>query len=537
MNSLRELSHLLPELLIAAGFVLVLVVDLATAGTRRRKTMLLLVTLGILAVTLTAALQASAQPQEVFLGQLAIDPLGHFFRLLFLATTATVVCASALSTELPQDNLGEYLALLLAMTLGLCLMASAADLLTAYLGLELVSIVGYALAGFRLHDRRASEAALKYVVYGGAASGLMLFGISLLYGLLGSTKLAPLHDLLHLWLLHLWHASQGGAEAAFPWMLATAFALLFVGIGFKIAAVPLHMWAPDVYEGAPTPFAGFLSVGPKAAGFALLVRFLLAAFVAPGTRGGFATDFAGMMHPGTTLPISGFIGVFAALTMTVGNIAALPQTNVKRLLAYSSIAHAGYLLMGVSVFSSSGLHAVLLYLVIYYVMNLGAFVVCQAVRDRWGGEHLQHFSGLGYREPLLAVCMTVFLLSLTGLPPMAGFVGKFYLFAAVLERGGSWFVLLAIVGVLNSAVSLYYYMQVVRAMFLREAKTPHQNAIGWGYRTIALALAIPTVGLCVQWGGLSRAAHGALDICRGQNAGPQPQTAEAAKMTPWSDTP
>ena len=275
------------------------------------------------------------------------------------------------------------------------------------------------------------------------ASGVMLYGLSLLYGLAGATSLTAVRHAI----------SEAGATP----VVVLALALVMAGFGCKIAAVPFHMWCPDVYEGAPTPITAFLSVGPKAAGFALLIRFFLGVTPDLGPQGFADGSF-----------VAAFLGAMAIATMTVGNFVAIAQQNLKRLLAYSSIAHAGYLLMGLATGTQAGVQAILFYLCAYLLMNVGAFLVVIAIAEAGHGETIADYRGLGYRAPFAAVVMGVFLFSLTGLPPMVGFVGKFYLFAAVLEKGGPFYVILAIVGVLNSAVSLYYYARILKAMYLEQ---------------------------------------------------------------------
>ena len=339
------------------------------------------------------------------------------------------------------------------------MMASATDLLMVYLSIELVSMVSYVLAGFRKGDRKAAEGSLKYVIYGGVASGVMLFGMSYLYGLTGTSSLLEIATRIQA------IQAVGASLAATKIALVVSIVFVTAGIGYKVAAVPWHMWCPDVYEGAPTPFTAFLSVGPKAAGFALALRFFHSALSGPpGTDpAGFASALAGIPWPAV-------IGVVAAVTMTLGNLTALAQTNLKRLLAYSSIAHAGYTLMGLSAVSGRGIQAVMIYMLVYLVMNVGAFVVVILVAEATGSESILDYKGLAKRHPLAAVSFAIFLFSLTGLPPFAGFAGKWYLFYAVFERiggpAGGWYAMLALVAALNTAVSLYYYMRIVRAMFI-----------------------------------------------------------------------
>lgn len=504
-----DVGLILPEMVLGGAILLLFIGDLVVEEPRKKRWILTLLALGgLLACAATVAdaggamLSGAVPATSAFAGQLAVDPIGTLFKVIFIAIAVVGVLASLLSKELPDKHIGEYHALLLSITLGMFLMASANDLLMVYLGVELVSIVSYAMAGYRLHDKRSSEAALKYVIYGGAASGLMLFGISLFYGLFGTLELTAVNHALASWSAGEYGAALTSGARVFPLTVLASILFVFAGIAYKIAAVPFHMWSPDVYEGAPTPFTGFLSVGPKAAGFALLMRFFVGAFVLPGGANGYLADPFGIMDLAISekvLPLAGVIGVVAAVTMTVGNLAAIPQNNVKRLLAYSSIAHAGYILMGFVVLSEAAVRSVVFYLVIYFFMNMGAFLVVQAVRDRTGGELIHDFRGLGSRSPLLAVAMVIFLLSLTGLPPLAGFIAKFYVFMAVIERGGTWYYVLAVIAAVNSAVSLYYYMRIARAMFLTEPLTTEPLREGAGYAGLTAALVVPVLVLGLYW--------------------------------------
>jgi NADH-quinone oxidoreductase subunit N len=328
-----------------------------------------------------------------------------------------------------------------------------------YLAVEMVSLPSYAIAGYKPGDRRAAEASLKYVIYGGVASGVMLFGLSYIYGLTGTTSLLGLGARLD----HLAMPAAAGGQAALRVALMVAVIFVLCGIGYKIAAVPWHMWCPDVYEGAPTPFTAFLSVGPKAAGFALAIRFFYSSLASSGGAEGMARGL-------TDVPWPAVVGILAAVTITVGNFTALHQNNLKRLLAYSSISHAGFALMGLSAASLLGVQSVMIYMLIYLVMNLGAFLAVIAIGQATGSETIADCKGLVHRHPLLAITFAICLFSLAGLPPLAGFAGKWYLFVAVLnhygEDGGGWYVVLAIIAALNTAVSLYYYVRIVRAMFI-----------------------------------------------------------------------
>jgi NADH-quinone oxidoreductase subunit N len=359
-------------------------------------------------------------------------------------------------------------------------MAGATNLLMAYLALEFVSLTSYVLTGTLRHDRRSGEASLKYLIYGGVASGTMIYGMSWIFGLTGAMDYAGINTAL---------ASSDANAAA----LSIAILLTLAGFGYKIAAVPFHMWAPDVYTGAPIPVTAFLSVGSKAAGFAMLLRFFYPALSRLGPGGQWEL-LGGANWPQLVL-------VLSMVTMTLGNLAAIQQTNIKRLLAYSSIAHAGYLLMGFVVLSDEGLRAVLFYLIAYYLMNIGAFLIVMVVVNASGREDIEGFRGLAWRGGALpAVAMAVFLFSLAGIPPLGGFIGKFYLFAAVVRAE---FYGLALVGALNSVVSLYYYARVVRTMFLDFPQggetTVSIDAFNGG---LAVALAASTVVLGVYWAPL-----------------------------------
>jgi NADH-quinone oxidoreductase subunit N len=324
---------------------------------------------------------------------------------------------------------------------------------------------------------------MKYVIFGGVASGIMLYGMSWLFGLTQSLNLADISRRV---------VALTEAQHRVPEVVFVAVVCMLAGFGYKISAAPFHMWTPDVYEGAPTPVTAFLSVGPKAAGFAILVRFFADALAARGSMSGSVA---------TPWPIIG--GILAMATMTVGNLSALGQSNVKRMLAYSSIAHAGYMLLGFCVFNENGTAAILFYIATYCLMNLGAFLVVIAVAEQSDGdETIDAFYGLGTRSPVLAISMAIFLFSLTGLPPFAGFVGKFYIFASLIRfaGGGWWFWFVAIVGVLNSVVSLFYYARVLRAMYLTAPRNAEEIQVRPTFSVTTLALALPTVALGIYWG-------------------------------------
>jgi NADH-quinone oxidoreductase subunit N len=490
LSNLESLRHFLPEIVLMSAIVLVLLVDLAT-GSRRRGLNAGVAIAGMLAAFAAALAQVGTPSTFLFERMLVLDPFGIFYKLFFLAVGAVIVLVAHPYRELTGQGHGESYAMVLGVVLGMMLLATASNLLMIYLALEMVSLPSYLLTGVLRRDDKSSEAGLKYVLFGAAASGCMVYGMSLFYGMTGSLDLVEVR--------------QGLAFGQMPQLaLLVATCFVLAGFGFKIAMVPFHMWSPDVYEGASTPVTAFLSVAPKAAGIAVLLRFALA---------GLTTTVDGVMRPFPGLDWPFLLAVVSAVTMTFGNLAALRQENVKRMLAYSSIAHAGYLLMGAVLLTPSGVKAITFYLVVYGLMNLGAFLVVIALSVDGRREEIASFRGLGWRMPLVAVTMTVFLFSLTGIPPFAGFVGKVYLFKAVIERDLWW---LALIGVLNSVVSLYYYARIVKAMYLDD---PEEGAepvrLPLLYAVVLLALAIPTFVFGFRFGWLDRLSTYSLQIFSG----------------------
>ena len=481
-----SIPFVVPEAILAVTIGLVMAFG---AFTRSRDVVATVGILGLGAALLVAVfLPWPDGATSLFHGNLMADGLTAVFKPLFLLTGLLTLVFSWVSDEIDARDFADLATLITASVMGMCLMAGASDLLMVYLGMEFVGILSYVLAGFRRENQRSSEAALKYVIYGGAASGVMLFGLSLLYGVAGDTSIDAVRASL---------MREGGLAP----LTLLALAMTLAGLGYKVAAVPFHMWCPDVYQGAPTPVTAFFSVGPKAAGFALLLRLL-------------SLLLGGLASPVLAQGLMVLIGLMAVATMTLGNLAALGQTSVKRMLAYSSIAHAGYLLLGIATVPAimsatpdyTGFRAVFFYLVMYLFMNLGAFFAVSWVVTRIGSDDLASFRALGQRSPVVAAMMTVFLFSLIGLPPTAGFAGKFYLFYAILARGGAFFFVLALVGVLNSFVSLFYYARVLRAMYLERSDDWRPVPAGAAAIAILAALAIPTLILGVWFGPVLDAA-------------------------------
>ena len=489
---LKDLQLFYPEIALTVTFCAAIVADLVFKRTPLVTTtvvMIGLVTTGVL-VLAQAGVHAS-----IFGNMVAVDPFAYFFKLVIIITAILIVVFSLGSSELntARRKLGEYYSLLVALTLGMMLMTGASNLLMMYLSLELSSLCSYILSGYTKEAPDSSEASLKYVIYGALSSGLMLYGISIIYGLTGSLDIYTINQVL----------SQGNYNTI---ALLIAGVLAMAGFGYKISAVPFHFWTPDVYEGAPITITAFLSVASKAGGFAMMIRFFKVTFI----------DSSVVALPsGAWMSLKGFewyqlIAVISVLTMTFGNLVAIWQNNLKRLLAYSSIAHAGYMLMGVVVLSNDGLAAIMLYFVVYLFMNLGAFYIVMIIANKTGSEDIEDYKGLGPRAPFISVALAIFLVSLTGLPPTAGFIGKLYLFAALLNHGWVW---LAVVGALNSVVSLYYYVRIFRNMYLRSSE---QQSVPLSFpmmqKATVLVLLVPTILLGLYFGPLVQLAQASVKI-------------------------
>lgn len=443
MYPTTDIWLILPEILLILYACVILVLEPFIPPSQ--KGILAYFSLAALALAGFASFRLVHLDYAAFSGMYLLDPYSTFFKFLLYIAAALVVLLSMNYLKIEKINLGEYYAFLLIATAGMMVMVSGGDLITIYLGLELTSICFYVLAGFKRYEERSTEASAKYFVLGSFSSGVLLYGISILYGLAGTTNLkemasffAATHSIV----------SPGGALVSPGGALIVAMVLLTVGFGFKVAAVPFHMWTPDVYEGAPTPITAFLSVSSKAASFAVFLRVFL-------------TIFDGVHQDWQAILI-----VLSVATMGLGNLVAIAQENVKRMLAYSSIAHAGYAMIGLIVGDRLGIYSLMLYLMIYSFMNLGAFgVVILLQRGGMSGEAISDFTGLAKKHPLYAFLMLVFMFSLAGLPPTAGFVAKFYVFMAAVNAHLAW---LAVVGVIFSAISAYFYLRIVMVMYMKE---------------------------------------------------------------------
>jgi NADH-quinone oxidoreductase subunit N len=455
-----NLELILPEIIITFFAILILILEPLLS--KNKKNFLAHLSWIAILLAFVANLRLWDLMETTFSEMFIVDNFAIFFKFIFLAGSCLFIFVSISYLKREEMVHGEYYSLILFSTLGMMLMASSFNLVIIFLGLEIMSISLYVLAGFKREDLRSNEASLKYFLMGAFATGFLLYGIVMIYG---STRSTNLEDIIKSIAYN-----NGNADL----LLWAGVGLLLVGFGFKIASVPFHMWVPDVYEGAPTSITAFISAGPKAAGFAALLRVFLFSFVT-------------IKMDWTTI-----IWIMSALTMTTGNIVAIAQSNVKRMLAYSSIAHAGYVLVALVAGQEAGVSSALFYLLAYTFMNIGAFTVVIALgRRNEENTNLDDYSGLGTRHPWLAVFMMLFMLSLAGFPPTAGFMAKFYVFSAAIKSG---YVGLVIIGVLNSLISVYYYLRIVVIMFMRP---PVPEA-----KPISLPLGFVLVLLISTWGVL-----------------------------------
>ena len=453
---LQNTYAILPMVVLVVWATLLILVDLFT-GRQRKPLIILLAALGLVA-SLVVVLTQVGQEQVAFNGMVVLDGFAIFLQVVFLVSGLVAIALSYDYLKRMEIDRSEYYILLLYSISGMMLMSQASDLIVVFLALELLSIPLYVMAGFARPQPKSEEAALKYFLLGAFAGGFVVYGIALVFGATTTTSLAGVVDAV----------SNGTANLA---LLTVGAALVLVGLGFKVAVVPFHMWTPDVYQGAPSPVTAFMAIGAKAAGFAALIRIFMTAF------------------PSLGFDLTPILWALAVLTLTIGNIVAIAQKNIKRMLAYSSIAHAGYILMALVPYangkvSEAAVAAALFYLVAYALTNFGAWAVVVALEQAEGkGLELDDYAGLGRKYPLMGAAMTIFMLSFTGVPPTLGFVGKFYLFRVVVEAG---MVGLALIGVLTSLISAYYYLRVVVVMYMREGE-PEIRRETWVGLTAGLA--------------------------------------------------
>ncbi len=454
---------IIPEIIISVGFILLMLGALLFKEGKGRESLSLLASLLLAAAIYSElCLARSGGTGITFSGMFVTDNMAVFLKILILAATLLVVLMSLRYKELQDRAAGEYLALLLAAALAMMLLVSAGDLVMVYLAMEFLGVTSYILVGYLRKDLKGNEAAIKYFLVGAFCSAVMLYGMSIIYGVFGTTSLYAIG------------APQLLVDPANAPLIKLAVVMMLVGFGFKIAMVPFHFWAPETYEGAPTPITAFISVAPKVAGFGIILRTFLVAF---------QLDM---------LEMNMLIAVISAVAMTLGNLSAVPQSNIKRLLAYSSVAQVGYMLIGFVVWDILGLKAILVYLAAYLLMNIGAFMVAVVVSNNLGSDEIRDYAGLSQRSLGASLLMAFFLLSLAGIPPTVGFIGKFYIFGAAIKTGYLW---LAIIGVLNSVVSLYYYYRIVHQMFFCEPKDKQAFAIGPAALVVMSGCMILVLGL------------------------------------------
>ena len=482
MTNLQSLEFFIPELILTITILAALITDLFV---KKSKTNMIgwVLGVGLVVVGLSVHNLSSVPPTTLFLDMIVIDPFSSFMKIVIILSTLLVIVASWVNDELEKYRKGEYFTIMGIMVMGLFLMTSSVDIIMLYISIEVVSIMSFVLAAYLKLDTRSNEAGLKYVIYGAFSSGVMLFGLSIVYGLAGSTNYFAIQDTLS--------SLDGSANPA----LIMALLMIFAGFGYKISSVPFHFWTPDVYEGSPSTITAYLSVAPKAAGFAMIIRFFHQVF---SDSIGLTSNAIGS----TDLPWPEIIGVLAVVTMTMGNLVAIQQKSIKRMLAYSSIAHAGYMMLALPVLSMEAVESVMIYLFIYVFMNLGAFFIVIFVKNKTGGESFEDFEGLGWKMPIVGAFMTLFMLSLTGLPPTAGFVGKLYIFKT-LVGAGSEFLWLVVAGGVNSVISLYYYFHVVKVMFLGGKRSdvityPPSTMFG-----LMIFTAVPSLLLGLYWNPLA----------------------------------
>ncbi|TLU88016.1 MAG: NADH-quinone oxidoreductase subunit N [Chlorobium sp.] len=452
-----SVGFFIPEIYLSLLFMLLIVIDLVAKG--RKNNLLAITTLVGLAGSFFFIYQQHALPAgEFFFGMYVLDEFALFFKYFFVLSGMLAVVITMADEQFDSEvkSIGEYYALIVAMVIGMIMMACSSDLLMIFLSMELVSFTAYILTGYFKRNARSSEAALKYLVYGAVSSGLMVYGFSLIYGLTAQTNLIKI-------------SAELATHGYDPLVMIFSTLLVLAGFGYKIGAVPFHFWSPDVYEGAPTPITAYLSVASKAAGFALLMRFY---YIAVPHDGHAYEDILGIDWLSLLILLS-------VASMIYGNVVALWQKNVKRLLAYSSIAHAGYLLLGIIVMDELGTQATLFYLLSYFLMNFGAFYVVILIANKTGSENLDDYRGLGKSMPLAGAALTVFLISLVGLPPTLGFIGKLMIFSALLAKG-SLYMWLALIGIMTSVISLYYYMLIPLNMYLRESRHHEEKQLSPG---------------------------------------------------------
>lgn len=481
LNYLANLARYVPELIICLTMAMTMGVEATYPNEDKSKPLMYWTAIiGLGAALIVLCLNIGEPSTAAFYNAVVIDPFSTFTKIIMVLGTLGAIWLSRSSDDIYHPVKPEFVMLALGVLVGGMLLASANNMLTLYLGIETLSILSYALASLRKNDERSSEAGLKYALYGGISAGLMLFGMSHMFGVLGTIQFAGITAAI---------ANLGQTEIL---VLIPSFLLFFAGIGYKIACVPFHMWSPDVYEGSPLPVTTFFSIVPKMAGIAVLIRISMSFF---GQEGVMQYTWLGLMQ------------VIAALTMTVGNVSAINQRSIKRMLAYSSIGHAGFMMLGAIVLDEVGVRAVLFYGLTYLFMTLVAFAITSFVQNKYGNDHFERFSGLVFRHPAMAVAMAITMFSLAGIPPFGGFVAKFNVLSAVINKG---YMTLAIVAAINSVISLYYYLKVVRLMVFKPQEDNDKiGGFTFVNQAVIVAMVLPVIVLGVFWSKIMAVADGA----------------------------
>lgn len=471
LNYLASISRYIPELLLVFLMVGLILIETTYAEDDKNKRYIFITTcIGLVLTFISLVFNLSGKAETIFSNSLVIDPLSTVMKMIMVVGTLAAYYLSTFSKDIYETLKTEFIIMAVGILIGGMILASANNMLMIYIGVETLSIISYVMASLKKNDERSSEAGLKYALYGGISSGIMLFGMSHMFGVLGTIQFvgmaATISKLSNIQIL----------------ILMPSFILFFAGIGYKIAAVPFHMWSPDVYEGSPTPVTTFFAIVPKLAGITALIRITMIFFA---TASPLRVGWIGLMM------------VIAALTMTVGNVSAIGQKSIKRMLAYSSISHAGIMIAGLVVVNDIGIRAIVFYAIIYTFMTLVAFYITSIVQDQYGNDHFERFQGFVYRYPFMAVMMSIVMFSLTGIPPLAGFVAKWNILNTLLNSG---YFSLAIVLVLNSVVSAYYYLKIVRLMTLKQPESTEViEKFGFLNQFIIVAMTAPVVILGVFW--------------------------------------
>ncbi len=475
VSNLANLSLYIPELLCIATMAGLLFLEAARDEVDSgMKVFFSCVYVGLIFSLISLVKNLGVTPTGIFTNAVIIDPFSTFLKILMVLGTLATIYLSTTSQDIYGYLKSEFVILAVGVLIGGMLLASANNLLTCFLGIETLSILSYVMASLKKDDDRSSEAGVKYALYGAVASGMMLFGMSHIFGTFGTIQFGEMYPLLK---------NLTSVQMA---VLIPSFVFFFVGLGYKIAAVPFHMWSPDVYEGSPIPVTTFFALVPKMAGLAILIRITMI--------------FFGQESSVLQITWLSLIQIVAALTMIVGNVSAIGQKSVKRMLAYSSIGHAGFMLLGVAVVDQIGISSILFYLVTYLFMTLVAFYITSFVNDEYGNDHFERFNGLAFKYPLMAIVMTICMFSLTGLPPLAGFVAKFNIFYAAINKK---LYTLVLIGGLTSVISLYFYAKIIRYMFFNPVES--DAPIG-GFKfinqTLIITLTVPLLFLGIFWSGL-----------------------------------